>query len=173
MRDISSGDIDEIVSYWHDSDGDFLTSIGVNLEKIVSRETTQEIFSRSLPENRNKKDRVTLVFVADDILIGYTNLNFSEHNDEVYAHVHLIKPEYRNKGIVPSLFADVIGVFYRHFNVGQLILQTNTKNKKINSLLINRGLEITKTEYIDKPDGMGSVGEYNFFYVPREKFIIG
>lgn len=167
VRDIELDDISAIVDYWHNSQPEFLESIGVEISKIISRERTEMNFLAALPANRKKTDRAVLIFSVADKIVGYTNVNFGE-TSEAYAHVHIMDPKYRNKGIIPTLFFKVIKIYYEKFEVGKLMLQTNVKNVKINNLLFKKNLELVKTEFIEKPDGMGSVGNYNLFYCPRD-----
>lgn len=168
VRDIELQDIGPIADYWHDSDSEYLESIGVDINKIVSRDITISTFESALPNIRGDQDRIVLIFEVDNKIIGYTNVNFNQTGDP-FAHVHITDYKYRNKGIIPSVFFKVITVFYDYFNIKKLYLQTNIKNKKINNLLFKKNITNIKTEYISKPDGMGAIGTYNLFSCSREQ----
>jgi RimJ/RimL family protein N-acetyltransferase len=168
VRDIEFRDINPITDYWHESDSGYLQSIGVDINKIVSREVTAAAFQAALPHARGQRDRIVLIFEVDNKLIGYTNVNFNQSGSP-FGHVHIIDVSYRNKGIIPLIFFKVITIFYNHFHIENLYLQTNVNNKRINNLLFKRNISHIKTEYISKPDGMGAVGTYNLFSCSREQ----
>lgn len=170
IRDIEEKDISSIVDYWHSSEEVFLTGIGVNMEKIVSREATANVFRRSLPGIRQENDRITLIADVKGEAIGYTNVNFNSDGD-AFAHVHIINKKFRNRGITRLLIADVIKIYFDSFQLENLYFQTNTKNKQINALLKKSGFRVVHTAYEDNPDGMAAIGEYNLYEVERSLFV--
>lgn len=169
VRDIQESDIPAIVDYWHKSTPEFLTSIGVDTNKLVSEEETAGLFRRSLPENRQENDRFTLVACLGDQAVGYTNLNFVG-DKQAYGHVHIIDPKYRNKGVAAFLFKQVVGLFFRHFNLNTLKFQTSASNHRINALLTRQGLVPNEKVYIEKPDGMARPGHFYIYDVPKNVF---
>lgn len=174
VRDIQESDIQEIVDYWHKSEPKFLESINVDISKIVSEEETARIFRLCVPENRQEGDRITLVACHGDRVVGYTNLNFfgDKEAKEAYAHVHTIDPKYRSKGVAAFVFKQVVHLFFSHFGLRTLKLQTSASNTRINNLLRRQGLLPVNKIYMEKPDGMAKPGYFYVYDVPKDPFLM-
>lgn len=170
LRDLREDDIEAIVCYWHDSEPEYLESLGVDLNKLKNRDATAAVFRASLKGQRGRYDRATLVFAHDDKAVGYTNINYKD-GGVAYAHVHVIYPEYRNIGFVSKLFETGVRVFLTEFPTNELRFQTNAVNRRINRYLEKLGMSIWQTEYVANPDGMARPGTYHLYIVDRQRFV--
>src|SRR2546423_14544667 len=109
FRDLVEDDIETIVRYWHDSDPSFLYSLGADLSKFTSRESTRERLLAYL-KGSIQPARVYFVIASDTELLAYTNLNFRSKS-EACAHFHVLKRTPQTKGIMYILFPEVLEHF--------------------------------------------------------------
>jgi len=165
LRDLEEGDIETIVDYWHESDPAFLQSLGVDLNKLSSKEETRRRLWSSLAADQSPPSRAYFVVTAGDELLIYTNLNFASA-EEACAHFHVLKPGLRSKGVSYFLFPEAIRVFFERFPIQKLVMQTSPHNEKINRLL--RRFSLTpQRAFLEKPDGMARAGEFNIYEICR------
>ena len=165
IRDIEEGDVETLVSYWHDSDPAYLASLGVDLSKLAAREVTRSRFLASRPDAPEPRERATFVVTADGQLVAYTNLNFKTL-DEVYVHVHTLARNSLAKALAYALFPQMIKIFFERFPITRLTMQTSPQNRNINRFLGSFGLTPERL-HLDQPDGMARPGEFNVYEIPR------
>lgn len=170
VRDIEEHDLPSIVEYWHQDDPQFFDSIGVDVKKIRSPAETAALFRRSIDAKRVAGNRITLVVTVDRQVAGYSNINLNA-DDEGYAHVHIIHPRYRHKGIASHLFGDFIKVIFYQFGMRRLRFQTSVGNKRINALLAKQGVKPLETVFIANPDGMAKPGNFYLYELTREQIL--
>ena len=170
LRDIQEEDVAPIVRYWHDSDHRYLESLGVDINKLRTREETAALFKKSLRATRAPFDRATLVFSDNEKAIGYTNLNYRDEG-VAYAHVHILYPEYLGLGFMSELFQPAVRVFFTEFPTRELRFETSTTNARINRYLEKVGMVVSKTEYVENPDGMARAGLFNLYVVTKESVV--
>jgi len=165
IRDIEESDVETLVSYWHDSDPAYLSSLGVNLEKRTSRDQTRRRFLSSLPGPRTNPERATFIVTAAGQLVAYTNLNFKSM-DEVYVHFHTLERSSFVKALVYFLFPDMLRILFSCFPITRLTMQTARDNLNINRFLGKFGL-VPKSVYLSTPDGMARAGQFHVYEIPR------
>lgn len=165
IRDVEESDIEALVSYWHDSDPAYLSSLGVNVAKLASREQTKCRFLSSIPGAQDNPERATFIVTSDGQPVAYTNLNFSS-TEEAYVHFHTFERSALVKGVVYLLFPEMFRIFFRRFPLNRLIMQTSPENENITRFLGSFGL-VPRRVYISKPDGMARAGEFNVYEIPR------
>ena len=165
IRDIEESDLESLLSYWHETDPAYLASIGVNLEKLVSREVTRSRFLASIPGAPEPRERATFVVTSDGRLVAYTNLNFKSM-DEVYVHMHTLVRSPLAKALTYHLFPEMIKILFKCFPITHLNIQTSPENTNINRFLAKFGL-VPRRAYLETPDGMARPGEFNIYQIPR------
>jgi RimJ/RimL family protein N-acetyltransferase len=170
LRDIEEEDIPAIVEYWHQNDPEYFDSIGVDIKKIRSTSDTAALFRGSIGAKHVAGNRITLVVTVDRQVAGYTNINLKT-NDEGYAHVHIIHPRYRNKGIAAYLYGDAIKLIFGQFGMRRLGFQTSVTNNRINALLAKQGIKPLEKIFIEKPDGMAKPGEFYIYELLCDQFM--
>lgn len=168
VRDIEPQDIDAIVEYWHNGTEEYWRSIGVDVNKIVTPDKTRNTFFSSLPEQRGELDRITLIAESNSDVVAYTNVNL-ESITVGFAHVHVIKPILRSKGVAALLFGKTIQIFFEHYGLETIYFQTSTGNKRINAMLRKRGLAPIKELEVSNPDGMALPGHFYLYQIDKVK----
>jgi hypothetical protein len=164
IRDLEESDVEMLVSYWHDGDPAYLSSLGVDLKKLGSRDQTRGRFLASIPGPHENPERATFVVDAAGKPVVYTNLNFKSM-DEVYVHFHTLERQPFVKALVYFLFPEMLQIFFRRFPITRLIMQTSTGNRNINRFLGRFGLTPSRV-HLSTPDGMARPGEFNVYEIP-------
>jgi len=169
LRDLQEQDIPALISYWVDSSPEYIRSIGADPRKIPSRDQLLATYRSALPEAGPGRSRVVVIVEsAKGNLIGYTNL-FIKSADEAYAHVHILDPAYRSRGIAQTLFPHAIRLFFRLAPIGRILMQTSPENQRVNRFLQAVGLTPERIHIAD-PDGMARPGDFNVYTLERRLF---
>jgi RimJ/RimL family protein N-acetyltransferase len=164
IRDMERGDVDALVDYWHAATPEYIRSIGALPDKLRSRPETAAAFLRSLEYQPGQPGRVTFVVQHEHELIGYTHLNIDE-TLTAYAHVHVISPRARRRGLGRLLFRAMIAVFAT-CGIERLYFQAAPENRDINNLLAKFGLTAEQI-HLDLPDGMARPGRFNLYEIDK------
>jgi RimJ/RimL family protein N-acetyltransferase len=166
LRDITSADIPTIVNYWILAPDEYLTSMGVDRQRIGTLEDIYRRFANAIRTDDVRQSNIALGITLDERLVGYTLLN--RYSDDVnYSHWHIIAPNLRAKGLSSALYPHRIRAYFEVAPISQLIHQTRTTNVGVNRML-DRFVPVLETKFVEKPDGVANPGEFHLRYVRRE-----
>lgn len=166
LRDITAADIPAIADYWISMPEEALAYMGVDRRRLGSPDEIHGRFLNAIRSGDTTQQNFALGITLNDRLVGYTLLN--RHSAEVnYAHWHIIVPELRAKGLSTALYPLRIQAYFELAPIARLIHQTRTRNFGVNRML-DKFVSVSETKYIEKPDGVGSPGEFHLRYVRRE-----
>jgi RimJ/RimL family protein N-acetyltransferase len=166
LRDITAADVPAIVDYWVLAPDGHLASMGVDRQRLGTREDIYRRFATAIRTGDACQSNIALGVTLDDRLVGYTLLN--RYSDDVnYSHWHIIEPNLRAKGLSSALYPHRIKAYFELGPLSQLIHQTRTSNVGVNRVL-DKFVPVSETKFVEKPDGVGSPGEFHLRYVRRE-----
>lgn len=166
LRDLTPGDLPAIVDYWLLSPDEFLSSMGVDRQRLGSAEDIHKRFLNALRTGDPNQSTISFAITSDESLVGYTLLN--RYSEEVnYSHWHIIAPNLRATGLSTTLYPYRIEAYFDVTPISQLIHQTRTSNAGVNRML-DKFVPVSETKFIDKPDGVAKPGEFHLRYVRRE-----
>jgi RimJ/RimL family protein N-acetyltransferase len=166
LRDITSADIPTIVNYWILAPDEYLTSMGVDRQRIGTLEDIYRRFANAIRTDDVRQSNIALGITLDERLVGYTLLH--RYSDDVnYSHWHIIVPNLRAKGLSSALYPHRIRAYFEVAPISQLIHQTRTTNVGVNRML-DRFVPVLETKFVEKPDGVANPGEFHLRYVRRE-----
>ena len=166
LRDITSADIPTIVNYWILAPDEYLTSMGVDRQRIGTLEDIYRRFANAIRTDDVRQSNIALGITLDERLVGYSLLN--RYSDDVnYSHWHIIAPNLRAKGLSSALYPHRIRAYFEVAPISQLIHQTRTTNVGVNRML-DRFVPVLETKFVEKPDGVANPGEFHLRYVRRE-----
>jgi RimJ/RimL family protein N-acetyltransferase len=170
LRDIEEKDIPALVSYWADSSPEYIRSIGADPRKVPSRDQLAAGYRSALPQNGPGRTRLVLIGESPTgHLIGYTNLSIKSA-DESYAHVHILDPAYRARGVGQAMFPHVLRQFFLLMPIRKIMMQTSPENNRVNRFLQAVGLT-PEHVHLAEPDGMARPGEFYVYTLARRLFI--
>ena len=166
LRDLTSADVPTILTYWLSSSEEYLALMGVDRRLLGSEEDISMRLTSAIRTGDPSQRSLALAITLDERLVGYTLLNrYAE--DVNYSHWHITVPNLRAKGISTALYPYRIKAYFDIAPISQLIHQTRTTNIGVNRML-DKFIPISKTEYIDQPDGVAAPGEFYLRFVRRE-----
>ena len=169
LRDITSADIPTIVNYWILAPDEYLTSMGVDRQRIGTLEDIYRRFANAIRTDDVRQSNIALGITLDERLVGYSLLN--RYSDDVnYSHWHIIVPNLRAKGLSSALYPHRIRAYFEVAPISQLIHQTRTTNVGVNRML-DKFVPVSETKFVEKPDGVANPGEFHLRYVRREDIL--
>ena len=166
LRDLTSADVPAILKYWLSSSEEYLALMGVDRRLLGSEEDICMRLTSAIRTGDPSQRSLALAITLDERLVGYTLLN--RYADDLnYSHWHITVPNLRAKGISTALYPYRIKAYFDIAPISRLIHQTRTSNIGVNRML-DKFIPISKTEHIDKPDGVAAPGEFHLRFVRRE-----
>jgi RimJ/RimL family protein N-acetyltransferase len=168
VRELAEGDVDAIVTYWHESSPDYLAAMGADSKKLTSRTNTEEKFRSALSSAPSPRRHVAIAIELNARLVAYTNA-YVDDERKGDAHVHILDPELRRHGLGSSLFIRVVALYFDHYHLSALVFQTNPDSTGINRLLQSFGLRPTLIDD-QKPSGMARSGLFNWYRLGDDEF---
>jgi hypothetical protein len=165
LRDLAPDDLPAIAAYWLLSPDDYLADMGVDRQRLGSKDDIHKKFSNAIRTGDPTQSILALAITLDERLAGYTLLN--RYSDLVnYSHWHIIAPNLRAKGLSTALYPHRIKAYFDLAPIAQLIHQTRTRNIGVNRML-DKFIPIAETKFVEKPDGVASPGDFHLRYVTR------
>lgn len=141
VRELRTDDIPLIADYWEHSDLEYLISIGVDPEKITPRKTFISTLSRQLSLPKEERNAYCIIWLLDGIPIGHCNTNPTQFGNDAYLHLHIWKPELRNKGLGLAFLKKTIPLLFENLQLNVLYSQPNAANKAANRTLEKLGFD--------------------------------
>jgi hypothetical protein len=166
IRDLETRDIESIVRYWFESGDAHLDFLGIDRRLLGGREDTSERFRSAIPSGNLGQLNIAFAITLDDTFVGYSLLNRYDARTN-YSHWHITDPGRRAAGLSSTLYPWRINTYFDVAPLERLIHQTRTRNIAVNRML-DKFLPVTKTVYIEQPDGVALPGEFHLRYVHRE-----
>ena len=166
LRDLTSADLPAILDYWLSSSVEFLDFMGVDRQMLGTEQDIRRRLMNAIRTGDASQPSISLAITLDDRFVGYTLLNrYAE--DVNYSHWHITVPSLRAKGVSTALYPYRIKAYFDLTPISKLIHQTRTRNLGVNRML-EKFIPVSRTEYVEKPDGVAAPGEFHLRFVRRE-----
>lgn len=169
IREIQFQDCEKIASYWLDSDPDFLIGLGADLEKIPTRKAFIEMLSAQIKSPIEQKLSYALIWILDGQPIGHCNVNQIEFGKKAYMHLHLWKPELRQKGLGIEFVKLCIAHFFKQLELVELYCEPYALNPSPNKTLSKLGFDFIK-EHTTIPGNLCFKQSVNLWHLTKSKF---
>jgi RimJ/RimL family protein N-acetyltransferase len=131
IRDITTEDIASIADYWFNSPPGFLEQMGVDPEKLPSREDFEMNLIEKCSTNsglpKSKLNAVAIMF--DGGPIGFHTLNPVVEGDYGIFHAHIWNPEFRGRGICVLSYPKACRLFFARFDLKRILFKTPVQNR--------------------------------------------
>lgn len=150
VREIQQSDIPLIIDYWLSADHDFLVGMGVDVSKLPSREQWLAMLPQQLEQPYEEKQSYCMIWLADGQPVGHSNVNKIVFGEEAYMHLHLWKPDVRQKGMGVELVKMTLPWFFKNLKLKILFCEPYALNPAPNKTLEKVGFAFEK-EYLTVP----------------------
>ena len=168
-REINPSDVPFIVSYWVDSDPAFLQSMGVDLEKLPTRESLETVLQKQIETPLEEKRSYCIIWEADNQPIGHCNTNPTYYGEEAYMHLHLWDKAERKKGTGLQLLKITVPIFFKNLQLNTLYCEPYALNEAPNKTLERLGFDLEK-EYTTIPGSINFEQPVKRWVLSRAKF---
>ncbi len=161
--DLSDADLDAMADYLTRPDAHLDTLM--DRAKMPGRERIRERYASWRWSEDPAQMSSVFALRLDGRLVGFTNL-LRKTPDENYSHWHIIEEAARAGGISTAIYPTRIELYFELFPMERLVHQTRVTNTGVNRML-DKFVQIAKTEFVEKPDGLAKPGEFHIRYVTR------
>jgi RimJ/RimL family protein N-acetyltransferase len=150
VREIQQTDIGSITKYWLNADPAFLTGMGVDLNKMPTKEEWRIMLSEQLAQPYPEKKSYCMIWLADNKTIGHCNINKIKFGEEAYMHLHMWHTGSRKKGMGTKLVKMSLPYFFENMKLKKIYSEPYALNPAPNKTLEKAGFIFVK-EYITTP----------------------
>jgi len=169
VREIEEKDIPSIISYWLDSDGDFLKSMGVDLEKIPSTENLEKMLHGQLEKSYAEKPSYATIWEVDGRAIGHCNVGDIIYGDQALMHLHIWDASDRKLGCGFELAKLSLPYFFKNLDLKNLFCEPYALNPAPNRTVEKLGFEFVK-EYETIPGALNFMQPVKRWVLTKERF---
>jgi RimJ/RimL family protein N-acetyltransferase len=149
IREMTKADINLIIDYFLDSSPEFLTGMGVDINRLPAKKEWSQIISDDFEQPVESKKLFYVIWQMNDIPVGHSNINDIIFGKEAYMHLHLWHSGNRNRGDGSYFIKRSLVYYFKKFRLQKIFCQPYALNPAPNRILPNAGFElITKYETI-------------------------
>lgn len=170
VREAQIGDIDLIADYWLKSDPDFMIQMGVDLDKLPSREEFTEMLTQQIGKPLTEKKAYALIWEMNGKPIGHSNVNGIEFGQEATMHLHIWQSPHRQKGNGTRLLRKSLPFYFDNLALETLICEPYALNPGPNKTLENIGFEWIK-RYTTIPGSINFEQEVNRWELTKAAYL--
>ena len=169
VRELTIDDIKFIADYWLNSNEDFLTSMGVDLGKLPTRDGLTKMLTDQINLPDSDKASMAMILEHDGKPIGHCNVNGITYGQEATMHLHLWTSETRQKGLGAKMVLKSLPAFFDRLKLETLWCEPYAHNPAPNKTLRKIGFEFVK-KYVTIPGSLNFEQEVNRYKLTREQF---
>lgn len=163
LRDTTLAECEPMAQYFHRPDAHLDTLI--DRSRLPPASVLADGFRRMIRTGDPGQLRTTYAIYLNDRFVGFTAL-YRQTPDVNYSHWHIVDESVRAGGISTALYPHRMKMYFDLTPIERLIHQTKTSNIGVNRML-DKFVPVARTEWIERPDGVASAGEFKIRYVTR------
>ena len=169
VREVTKQDIKLVADYWLTSDRDFLISMGVDINKLPTREGLTNMLLSQIKTPDNEKASLALILEINGIPAGHCNVNPINYGQDATLHLHIWNSKNRQKGLGTKMVLKSLPVFFDRLDIQTLWCEPYALNSAPNKTLEMIGFEFIK-KYVTVPGTINFEQEVNRYKLTKEKF---
>ncbi|MCO4292204.1 GNAT family N-acetyltransferase [Solitalea sp. MAHUQ-68] len=169
IRELTINDIELIVNYWTMAKDEYLVGMGVEVNKLPTKEQWVEMLSEQLNQSFQEKKSYCLIWEVDGKPVGHSNVNKIVFGEEAYMHLHFWDVANRTIGAGTELVKLGLPYFFQNLQLKNLYCEPYALNQAPNKTLKKVGFKFEK-EYITVPGFINFEQPVNRWVLSREEF---
>ena len=169
VRELEAKDISLIADYWTKSDDAFLIGMGVDLDKLPTRDFFIKMLTNQLALSLNKRKSYALIWEIDGVPVGHSNVNDLVFGQHATMHLHLWQSTHRKNGMGTILVAKSLPFYFEKLQLQELFCEPYALNPAPNKTLKKMGFEMLKS-HRTTPGGINFEQEVNRWVMTKEKY---
>ncbi len=150
VRELQSSDIPKIISYWLNSDKEYMKGMGVDVTKIPDETEWTQMLGEQLSQNYEDKKSYCLIWEVDSQPIGHSNINKIIFGREAYMHLHIWYEDFRNRGLGVQFVKQGLQLFFKNMQLQKIYCEPYALNPAPNKTIEKAGFSFVK-EYVTTP----------------------
>ncbi len=144
IREMQESDAKLVVDYFINSTPDYLKNLGADLAKIPKRKDWIELLTKELLTENKQKKYYYIIWQLDGKDIGHSNISNITFGNDAFMHLHIWKPENRQKGIAIKFLKKTIPTYFENFKIEKLFCEPYAVNSAPTKTLLKLGFEFVK-----------------------------
>ncbi len=169
VRELEHRDVKAIADYWLLSDKEHLERMGVNTERMLSRERWEKMLAEQLEQDYTQKSSYCMIWELDGKAIGHSNVNMIVYGEKAYMHLHIWEQTLRLQGRGLELVKMSLPFFFKNLELQEIYCEPNALNEAPNKTLERVGFTLLK-EYITKPGYLSDEQPVKLWRLRLEEF---
>jgi len=150
VRELQKSDIPKIISYWLNSDPEFMKGMGVDLTKMPAEDSWTQMLEEQLHQDYKDKKSYCLIWEVDKEPIGHSNVNKIKFGHEAYMHLHIWYQEFWSKGLGVQFVKLGLPLFFKNMQLQKIYCEPYALNPAPNKTIEKAGFSFVK-EYVTTP----------------------
>ncbi|WP_459210887.1 GNAT family N-acetyltransferase [Aquimarina rhabdastrellae] len=144
-REMCLNEIELMVDYFLNAEAAFLEKMGVDRAKLPEREQWIKKLQLDIVKPFNERAFFYVVWLMDNEPIGHSNINNIVFGSSATMHLHVWKNEKRKSGLGLHFLQKTIPLYFKYFDLKELICEPRAANIAPNKTLLKLGFEFLKT----------------------------
>jgi RimJ/RimL family protein N-acetyltransferase len=169
VREIQLQDIEPLVNYWMNATPEFLTGMGVDLQKMPRPEEFTMMLNEQINTPLKDKKSYCIIWLEDGIQVGHSNVSKINFGEEAYMHLHLWNNASRKKGNGTAFVKLTLPYYFENLQLKKLCCEPYALNPAPNKTLKKLGFTFVK-KYTTIPGILNFEQEVNLWEITKEQF---
>ncbi|MCW3091777.1 MAG: hypothetical protein JWP81_2846 [Ferruginibacter sp.] len=170
VREIEQPDIELIASYWLNSDKSHLANMGVDTNKLPTKDQFVTYMNAQLEMPIEQKQSYCVIWQRNNTPIGHSNTRPTTFGKEAFMHLHLWETGLRKKGMGYEFVKLTLAYFFENLRLKDLYCEPYALNAAPNKIMQKAGFELVK-DYITTPGPSNFEQPVKQWHLTYKKFI--
>lgn len=168
VREMKLDETRLMIRYFRNADLTYLNGMGVDPTKMPSESAWFELLQEDFERPIQQRQFFYLVWEADGVPIGHTNINKIVFGEEAYMHLHIWNEKHRRCGCASQLLKTSITRYFEIFQLRKLFCEPYALNPAPNRTLPKLGFQFVET-YETTPGWIAFPQPVNRWVLEREQ----
>jgi RimJ/RimL family protein N-acetyltransferase len=169
VREMRKEDIEPIINYWLNADKEHLQNMGVDPNKLPTKEELSQILLTQLNLPIEQKRSYCIMWEEDKKAIGHCNTNPTTFGKYAYMHLHLWDKSFRQKGAGIALLKMTLPLFFEKLKLQKLYCEPYALNEAPNKTIQKIGFTLER-EYVTTPGSLNFEQPVKRWVLSYQKF---
>jgi len=143
-REMQSNEIELMVDYFLNANSNFLTGMGVEINKLPSKKNWITKLQSDFKKPIEEKEFFYIIWKIDNSPVGHSNISHINFGKNAKMHLHLWNSANRQSGIGTNLIQQTIPYYFNIFKLEKLICEPYAENPAPNKILTKIGFRFIK-----------------------------
>lgn len=145
VREITLSDTGKIVDYFIDATPDFITGMGVEINKLPKKGAWIQTLKSELTKPYKEKKLYYIIWLLDEEVVGHSNINHIEFGKVATMHLHVWDKGLRKSGLGSKFLRMTIPLYFQNLKIEKLICEPYSQNIPPNRTLKKFGFDLIRT----------------------------